>query len=171
MDDVDFVVLGGPHHGRKIVSHDYRLALPKPRQLPTSIPDGDAPVADIVDDRLLYQKAKFYDDGNHVYLVWIPQEVPRERWMRHVLECAAKVDPRLALFDQMREALKALELQALQSSVNRPSNEWGMEALGMTRSVLARIEAMEKGAQCAKCEGSGSWPRFTRQVCPDCHGS
>jgi hypothetical protein len=58
----------------------------------------------------------------------------------------AELRARLALFDQMREALKALELQALQSSVNRPSNEWGMEALGMTRSVLARIEALEKGS-------------------------
>jgi hypothetical protein len=57
----------------------------------------------------------------------------------------AELRARLALFDQMREALKALELQALQSSVNRPSNEWGMEALGMTRSVLARIDALEKG--------------------------
>jgi hypothetical protein len=57
----------------------------------------------------------------------------------------AELRARLALFDQMREALKALELQALQSSVNRPSHELGMEALGMTRSVLARIEALEKG--------------------------
>jgi hypothetical protein len=54
-------------------------------------------------------------------------------------------DPRLALLDEAVKALKALELQALQSSVNRPSNEWGMEALGMTRSVLARIDALEKG--------------------------
>lgn len=39
--------------------------------------------------------------------------------------------------DAMLAALKALQVQALQSNLNSPAHEWGWEALGMTRAALA----------------------------------
>lgn len=42
------------------------------------------------------------------------------------------------------EALEALQLQALQSSVNDPANEWGQEALAMTRAALSKYRG-ERG--------------------------
>jgi hypothetical protein len=44
--------------------------------------------------------------------------------------------------DKLVAALTALELQALQSpDLNNPANEWGMEALALTRTVLATLES------------------------------
>lgn len=44
--------------------------------------------------------------------------------------------------DNLVAALTALELQALQSpDLNNPANEWGMEALALTRTVLATLES------------------------------
>lgn len=40
-------------------------------------------------------------------------------------------------FPHLVAALEALQLQALQSDVNDPANEWGHEALEMTRGALA----------------------------------
>jgi hypothetical protein len=45
----------------------------------------------------------------------------------------------IAAAPEMYEALKALQLQALQSTVNDPANEWGQEALDMARAVLKSI--------------------------------
>lgn len=44
----------------------------------------------------------------------------------------------IAAAPDLLAALKALQLQALQSSVNDPSNEWGQEALAMTRAAISR---------------------------------
>jgi hypothetical protein len=37
---------------------------------------------------------------------------------------------------ELEEALRALRLQALQSSVNDPANEWGLEALHQANAAL-----------------------------------
>ena len=37
---------------------------------------------------------------------------------------------------RLREALRALLLQALQSDCNSPANEWGQEAIDMARAAL-----------------------------------
>jgi len=39
--------------------------------------------------------------------------------------------------NSLEGVLMALQLQALQSSVNDPANEWGRDALARTKSVLA----------------------------------
>lgn len=39
---------------------------------------------------------------------------------------------------EMYRALEALQKQALQSTVNDPTNEWGMEALEMTDAALRK---------------------------------
>lgn len=44
----------------------------------------------------------------------------------------------IAAAPDLLAALKALQLQALQSTVNDPSNEWGQEALAMTRAAISR---------------------------------
>jgi hypothetical protein len=38
---------------------------------------------------------------------------------------------------ELEEALRALRLQALQSSVNDPANEWGLEALHQANAALS----------------------------------
>jgi hypothetical protein len=43
---------------------------------------------------------------------------------------------------KLREALATLERQALQSTVNDPANEWGQEALAMTREALTATAAV-----------------------------
>lgn len=40
-------------------------------------------------------------------------------------------------------ALKALQIQALQSDVNDPSNEWGCEALAMARAAISKAEGRQ----------------------------
>ena len=37
-------------------------------------------------------------------------------------------------------AIKALRIQALQSTVNHPSNEWGSEALGLAEAAIRKAE-------------------------------
>ena len=49
---------------------------------------------------------------------------------------AAALESSEGLLRQAIDALRALQRQALQSSVN-DGNEWGQEALEMTRTVLA----------------------------------
>jgi hypothetical protein len=44
----------------------------------------------------------------------------------------------IAAAPELYEALKALQLQALQSNVNEPSNEWGRDALAQARGALAK---------------------------------
>jgi hypothetical protein len=46
----------------------------------------------------------------------------------------------IAAAPDLLEALKALQLQALQSDVNHPSNEWGMEALALAHAAIAKAE-------------------------------
>lgn len=58
-------------------------------------------------------------------------------------EDEAEEDANAALFlaaPQLLAALKALHLQALQSTVNDPANEWGAEALEMSRAAIAAAE-------------------------------
>lgn len=43
---------------------------------------------------------------------------------------------RADIFERLAEALAALQIQALQSTVNDPTNEWGAEALAMTQNAL-----------------------------------
>jgi hypothetical protein len=52
---------------------------------------------------------------------------------------ASSGDARLiAAAPDLLAALKALEIQALQSDVNEHSNEWGREALGMARAAILK---------------------------------
>jgi hypothetical protein len=44
----------------------------------------------------------------------------------------------IAAAPDLLAALKALEIQALQSHVNEHSNEWGREALGMARAAILK---------------------------------
>lgn len=44
----------------------------------------------------------------------------------------------IAAAPAMYDALKALHLQALQSSLNDPANEWGREALDMASAALSK---------------------------------
>lgn len=44
---------------------------------------------------------------------------------------------------ELAEALSALQRQALQSTVNDAANEWGMEALAMTRAALTKYRGKE----------------------------
>jgi hypothetical protein len=37
-------------------------------------------------------------------------------------------------------AIKSLRLQALQSTVNSPENEWGMEALSLANAAISKAE-------------------------------
>jgi len=46
----------------------------------------------------------------------------------------------VAAAPDLLEALKALQKQALQSELNSPSHEWGMEALALTEAAIARAE-------------------------------
>lgn len=46
----------------------------------------------------------------------------------------------IAAAPDLLAALKALQLQALQSSVNNPANEWGMEALALAHAAIAKAE-------------------------------
>jgi hypothetical protein len=46
----------------------------------------------------------------------------------------------IAAAPEMLEALKALQLQALQSNVNDPANEWGREALVMAQVTIDKAE-------------------------------
>lgn len=46
----------------------------------------------------------------------------------------------IAAAPDLYEALSALRLQALQSSVNSPANEWGMEALALANAAIAKAE-------------------------------
>ncbi len=47
----------------------------------------------------------------------------------------------IAAAPELLEALKALRIQALQSTVNDRANEWGMEALGLAHAAIAKAEA------------------------------
>lgn len=50
----------------------------------------------------------------------------------------ARANARLiAAAPDLLAALKALQLQALQSNVNDPANDWGREALALTRAAIA----------------------------------
>ena len=53
-----------------------------------------------------------------------------------IFECRDALESSEGLLRQAIDALRALQRQALQSSVN-DGNEWGEEALEMTRTVLA----------------------------------
>ena len=55
----------------------------------------------------------------------------------HAATIVAAVNGRAELL----AALKALELQALQSNVNSPANEWGREALALARAAIISAEA------------------------------
>lgn len=46
----------------------------------------------------------------------------------------------IAAAPDLLAALKALRLQALQSTVNDRANEWGMEALGLARCAISKAE-------------------------------
>lgn len=46
----------------------------------------------------------------------------------------------IAAAPDLLAALKALEIQAIQSDVNSPANEWGREALEMARDAIVRAE-------------------------------
>jgi len=60
-------------------------------------------------------------------------------WPRAPYECGSaegwmqKAHDRIV---ELEEALRALRLQALQSSVNDPANEWGLEALHLANAAL-----------------------------------
>jgi hypothetical protein len=41
------------------------------------------------------------------------------------------------VIETLRAALQALLIQALQSELNTPANEWGWEAIGMARAALS----------------------------------
>jgi hypothetical protein len=45
-----------------------------------------------------------------------------------------------SLIQELGEALEGLRLQALQSSVNEPANEWGQEALEKTNAILSKLK-------------------------------
>ena len=56
-----------------------------------------------------------------------------------------EADARLiAAAPDLLAALKALELQALQSNVNSPSNEWGREALDLARAAIEKAEGQAR---------------------------
>lgn len=46
----------------------------------------------------------------------------------------------IAAAPELLEALKAIQLQALQSSVNSAANEWGREALDLANAAIAKAE-------------------------------
>lgn len=52
----------------------------------------------------------------------------------------------IAAAPDLLEALKALELQALQSNVNSTSNEWGREALDLARAAIAKASPALSGS-------------------------
>lgn len=52
----------------------------------------------------------------------------------------------IAAAPDLLKALEALRLQALQSSVNDRSNEWGMEALGLANAAIAKAHGATVGA-------------------------
>lgn len=53
----------------------------------------------------------------------------------HIVKC-------VNMHDELVEALKALHIQALQSNVNSPANEWGEEALSMSLATLKKAGAL-----------------------------
>jgi len=53
-------------------------------------------------------------------------------------ESADEIERLRSQLKEMAEALSALHRQAIQSTVNDPSNEWGMEALNMSSAALSR---------------------------------
>lgn len=69
-------------------------------------------------------------DGRHVCLI----EKKRE-----IAECKANA-ALIAAAPDLLTALKALRIQALQSSVADPANEWGREALALTSAAIAKAE-------------------------------
>lgn len=42
--------------------------------------------------------------------------------------------------DELLEALKELHLQALQSDLNSPANEWGYEAIQRSSTVITKLQ-------------------------------
>lgn len=60
---------------------------------------------------------------------WLVCEVPADSYA-HLIAAAP----------ELLDALKMLERQALQSSLNDPAHEWGWEALQATRAALSKAE-------------------------------
>ena len=60
-------------------------------------------------------------------------------WPNHPNNCGSAEGWMKKAHDRIEElegALRALRLQALQSSVNDPANEWGIEALNLANAAL-----------------------------------
>lgn len=74
-------------------------------------------------------------------------EFPHGLW---IADCGSALDEErianarlIAAAPELLDALKALRLQALQSSVNSPANEWGMEALAMANAAISKAELVQ----------------------------
>ncbi len=53
----------------------------------------------------------------------------------------ATLDKCFPAYDELLDALKALHKQAIQSELNSPNHEWGMEAISMASTAIAKAGA------------------------------
>lgn len=85
--------------------------------------------------------------------IWRASSVAPAAWVGCMGRCSVLISKEYAtdaeaiaawnhrpLEQELVEALKELHLQALQSTVNDPSNEWGCEAIEKASALIAKAE-------------------------------